>query len=126
MDAGSGAAAEKEKHVPIAAATAAKTKGAKYELSDLNEGPFVEGTEKAIRIAEGLEEVRKGNFEAFLLVVSTVYVVALWLQDRDGDADILLTIPPVNRALVPYRPMTQAAFLDTIRGMAKKTLSPTR
>jgi hypothetical protein len=113
-----------EEHVPIAAATAAAT-GAKdgaeeYQLGELNEGPFVEGTEKAIRSAEELEEVRKGHFEASLLIAPAVYVAALWLQNRDGDSDIILTIPPSNPALVPYRPMTPEAFLDVLHGLAKK------
>jgi hypothetical protein len=119
-----GIASDMEEHVPIAAATAAAT-GAKegaeeYHLGELNEGPFVEGTEKAIRAAEELEEVRKGHFEVFLLIVPAVYVAALWLQNHDDGADIILTIPPSNPALVAYRPMTPKAFLEILHGLAQK------
>jgi len=103
--------------------SAAATHESTYELGDLNEGPFVAGTDKAIRRAEMLPEVQNGRFEAFLLVVPALYVAALWLQDRDGDADLLLTIPPSNPALEPYAPMTSAAFLDIVRNLARKVPS---
>jgi hypothetical protein len=77
-------------------------------------------TEEAIRRAEKLQEVQKGRFEALLLIVPAIHVAALWLQDRDGDADLLLTMPPSNPALVPYRPMTSAAFLDIVRNLSQK------
>ncbi|XSC44861.1 hypothetical protein ACF1BQ_000410 [Bradyrhizobium sp. RDT10] len=110
----------REEPVPIAAATMVTTASATYELGELNEGPFVAATEEAIRRAEKLPEVQKGRFEALLLIVPAVHVAALWLQDRDGDADLLLTIPPSNPALVPYRPMTSAAFLDIVHSLAQK------
>ncbi|WP_448044016.1 hypothetical protein [Bradyrhizobium liaoningense] len=114
---------EREEPVPIAAATMVTTAAGTYELGELNEGPFVAATEEAIRRAEKLPEIQKGHFEAVLLIVPAVYVVALWLQDRDGDADLLLTMPPSNPALMPYRPMTSSAFLDIVHKLAQKAPS---
>ncbi|MCK1542563.1 hypothetical protein IVA87_02150 [Bradyrhizobium sp. 147] len=113
----------REEPVPIAAATMVTSAAGTYELGELNEGSFVAATEEGIRRAEKLPEVQKGRFEALLLIVPAVYVVALWLQDRDGDADLLLTMPPSNPALVPYRPMTSPAFLDILHKLAQKVPS---
>ena len=82
------------------------------------------GTERAIRWAETtLSEVRERHFEATLLVVPALYVVALWLQDlssraaddQSGEADLLIAIPPSNPALEPGEPMLPASFLKALR-----------
>lgn len=119
-----------EEQEPIAAATivesAATTYDTTYELGDLNEGPFVAATSEAIRRAEKLPEVREGRFEAFLLTVPAVHLTALWLQDYQdchGDADLLLTLPPSDQALEPYRPMASAAFLAVVQDLARKVTS---
>jgi hypothetical protein len=109
-----------DQYVPIAAATADPTAAAQYELGELNEGPFVAGTDNAIRLAENLEAIQKGDFEAFLLTVPAVHVVALWLQDRGGHEDILMPIPPSNPTLVAYQPVTPRAFLDILHDLTKK------
>jgi hypothetical protein len=118
-----------EQHVPIAAATAAgQTATAAeqevYELGEVNEGPFVAGTVKAIAVAEQLEEVRIGRFEAFFLIVPSVYVAALWLQNRGGGPDIILTIPPSNPGLTPYQPMSPAEFIGIICRLASNPNNP--
>jgi hypothetical protein len=109
-----------DEFVPIAAATMVITAAQTYELGELNEGPFVAATEEAVRRAEMLPEVQKGRFEALLVIVPAVYVVALWLQERDSDADLLLTLPPSNPGLVPYQPMTSTAFLNIVHKLAQK------
>jgi hypothetical protein len=104
----------------IAAARVVMSEAEKYELGELSEGPFVSGTEKVIRDAENLEQVRNGHFEAVLLIAPDIHVAALWLQDRVGDADIVLPIPPTSSMLVPNQPMTPAAFIDVLYGIAEK------
>jgi hypothetical protein len=107
----------------IAAVTAVRPKANGFEFGGLNEGPFVEGTEKAIRQAEALIGDREGQFEAVLLVVPALYVVALWLQDLSSDApsshsseaDLLIPIAPSNPALDLDQPITPASFLKAVR-----------
>ena len=113
----------------IAAATAVRERARKFRKAEtfrfggLNQGPFVAGTERAIRQAEALPEVTKGAFQAVLLVVPALYVTTLWLQDlqsRDagddsGEADLLIPIPPSNPALGPAGPLPAAAFLEALR-----------
>jgi hypothetical protein len=112
-----------ENREPIAAATAARDETGGFEFGGLDEGPFVSGTEKAIRQAEALGKVSEGQFEAVLLVVPALYVVALWLQalsspaanGHSGEADLLIAIPPSNPALDPGEPMSPVSFLEALR-----------
>lgn len=112
----------KEEHVPVAAATVDGDVVKGYELTELNEGPFVEGTENAIHLAEEMDEVRAGRFEPVLLVVPALYVAALWLLNRNGDenTDILLIIPPSNPALVAHKPTRPNQFIDILHRLALK------
>ena len=111
-----------EERKSIAAATAIRA-DEEFEFGGLDEGPFVRGTEEAIRRAEGLDQVRDGQFEAVLLLVPARYVVALWLQDlsshapkgHSGEADLLIAIPPSNPALNPAEPMSPRSFLEALR-----------
>jgi hypothetical protein len=91
-----------------------------FVLAELGEGPFVTGTETAIRFAEEIDAVRSGRFEPVLLVASEVSVVALWLVDLDGNNDIVIMIP-TSPASPPMLPMTSGAFLDRLRGLVEKT-----
>jgi hypothetical protein len=105
----------------VAAAIAVKSRTGRFEFGGINAGPFVEGTEKAIRRAEALEEVAKGKFEAVLVVVPALYVVALWLQDRSNDAskvggkgDLLIPLASSNPAHKPFEPIKLADFLKAL------------
>jgi hypothetical protein len=112
-----------EEREAIAAATAIRAETELFEFGGLDEGPFVRGTEEAILRAEAFLEGREEQFEAVLLLVPAVYVVALWLQalsgkaasDHSPDADLLIAIPPSNPALDPAEPMTPASFLEALR-----------
>ena len=112
-----------EEREPIAAATAIRVDAKVFEFGGLDEGPFVRGTEEAILRAEALLEGREGQFEAVLLLVPAVYVLALWLQDlssqaaadHSGEADLLIAIPPSNPALNPGEAMTPTSFLEALR-----------
>jgi hypothetical protein len=106
---------------PIAA-SAARAEACRFGFGGLDEGPFVRGTAEAVRRAEDLMEVREGQFEAVLLVIPALYVVALWLQDlssraasgHSGEADLLIAIPPSNSMLDPGEPMRPASFLQAL------------
>jgi hypothetical protein len=121
-----------EDREPIAAATAfeasstacarSSQKAKDFEFGGLNGGPFVRETAEAILRAEALTEVREGQFEAVLLVVPALDVVALWLRDlssevayrRWGEADLLMAIPPTIPSLDPGEPRTPASFLQAL------------
>lgn len=104
---------------PIASVTVTDIGDGKFEVAEFNEGPFVQGTETAVRFAENLDEVRKGQFEPVVLFAPAVYVVALWLKNRASDDDILIPITPSDAALAPLRPTTPTAFLTVLHKLAK-------
>jgi len=108
-----------ETFVPIAAATAIAVHDG-YQFGDLNNGPLVAGTEQAVRRAENLEQVRNGRFETYLLMIPSLYVVALWLQDRGGygKTDIYLPMPPSHSDLRPFAPMRSAEFVKVLNRLA--------
>jgi len=115
-----------QERAAVAAATAFR-EGERFAFGDLNEGPFVKGTEDAILRAEAIDAVGQGQFEAALLVVPALYVVALWLQDlsrqaadgNPGKTDLLIALAPSNPALKPTEPMTLASFLAAVRRQAR-------
>jgi hypothetical protein len=98
---------------------AATVDASSNEYIGLDEGPFVAATERAIRSAEGFEEVQNGHYEAILLSAPAVYVMALWLRDREGTADIVVPMPPVDGALAKYEKMRPAEFMRVLDRLAE-------
>jgi len=94
--------------------------GKRLEFSHTNRGPFVEGTIKGVRVAEGLEDIRAGNFELRLLGVPSLSLNALWLHAVDRD--FLLPMPPAPSDLAPYRLYTEEAALTMLRAVAAKRM----
>jgi hypothetical protein len=115
-------AGAREEFVPIASVTVTETKDGEFKIGEFNEGPFVEGTEAPVRHAETLDVVRNGQFEAVLLLAPAVYVVALWLQGKVSDEDILIPISPSDAALAPLQPTTPRAFLAILHRLAQRVL----
>ena len=103
----------------IASITAIEVSSGRFALGEMNEGPFVQGSEIAARRAEKLNAVREQQYEAVLLAAPAVHVVALWLSSKNGGNDILLPIPPLAVGLVPYEPIDEADFLKILSGLAK-------
>ena len=88
------------------------------EFRGLDEGPFAAGTEEAIRSVEEDDAV-KGNFDITYLIVPALYVVALWLRDRDNKGDIIVPVAPVSLALTPNKPMSPEDFLKVLADLSR-------
>jgi hypothetical protein len=111
----------------IAAARAVIQEGQGYRLAELSEGEFAAGTEGAIRFAETLPQVQAGRFEAVLVMVPELHVIALWLQNLEGDSDLVLPIPSTaasNPGWNPNRVMESAAFVENLRRIAERSRNP--
>jgi hypothetical protein len=104
----------------VATVDAIETDKGEHQFGQLNEGPLTAGTEDAIRRAERLDAVRKGHYEPAFLLVPALYVAALWLQDRDGDSDLVLPMAPAPQELKPYEPMSAGAFLEVLVRLAAR------
>ena len=102
----------------VAAVDAVQTKKNQYSLGHVNEGPFVAGTESAIRRAETLDQIRERSFAPIFLLVPAVYVAALWLEDQTGNADLVMVIPPSPKELTPFSPLPVTQFLESLTPLA--------
>jgi hypothetical protein len=104
----------------IAAARVAARTADKYALVELSEGVLVTGTEAAVRVAEGLEQVRGGRFEVTLLLVPELYVAGLWLQNLEGKSDLVVMIPTAGSSLELGHVMELAAFWEKLSVVANR------
>jgi hypothetical protein len=102
----------------VAAADSSLSGKGEHRFAHISEGPFVAGTEQAIRKAESLEAVRKGRFEPVLLTVPAVHLIALWLQNLDSTADLVMPIRPAPKGLRPSRALAADAFVAVLVDLA--------
>ena len=89
----------------------------------LNEGPFVEATAEALRALESRPEVAASDYRVRMLKVPALYVAALWLEDLEGDEDLVLPLPPAPPFLDTSRLYREQEFLDTLAGPARERLA---
>ena len=95
----------------VAAATTVAGARGTHRLGHLNQGPFVAGTEQAIRRAEAHHATRQRHFEPVYLMVPALYVMALWLRDLEGERDRVMIIPPAPREFAAYGMLTARTFV---------------
>jgi len=88
----------------------------------LTKGPYVQSEKQALAAAERLDQVRRGSFEARLLRIPALYVLALWLRDTEGDADIILPLAPAPAELDTSRTYTPEEFTRTLQESARRQL----
>jgi len=95
-----------DNQTPIAAVElSCDGKGNNLKFASVNVGPFVVGTRAAILQAEGLDVVNEGEYDLRALRAPSVYVMAIWLKDRQGTKDLLIPITPSNQAVAPVSAM---------------------
>jgi hypothetical protein len=87
-------------------------------VTQINEGPFVQGTASAMIAAEGLDAVRTRDYELRLLRIPALYTLAVWLT-APGD-DILVPAAPATPPLVPNQPYNEAQFTAALLPLATK------
>lgn len=80
----------------VAAAQTRVTREGRHTFAQLNEGPFVAGTVRALAVAERLED-DGDEAEVRLLNVPALYFVGLWLHRENGDV-----VVPVAPAPAPF------------------------
>lgn len=62
-------------------------------------GGFTEATVEAVHGIEGLSEVEGGDYDLRMLRVPALYLMALWLKDRQGSDDIFVPLEPAPSEL---------------------------
>jgi len=68
--------------------------GGNLRFASLNVGQFAQGTRDTVAQAETYEAIRKGSYELRVLRAPSVYVMAVWLKNLDGQNDVVLPIAP--------------------------------
>jgi hypothetical protein len=111
---------------PVAALeVSAGKESATYRFSNVNHGPFVESTIRAITNAEGFNSVKNADYEPRILKIPALYTVALWLKREEAGEDILVPIAPTPPPLTEGREYTTEEFNQALQAEARQRLAAT-
>jgi hypothetical protein len=87
------------------------------------EGPYVESTAAAIEQAEGDSDLAGGDYEVRVLRIPALYVMALWLKDERGVADVLIPLDPTPATLEAGRKYAPAELGSVLAEAARARLA---
>jgi hypothetical protein len=96
------------------------TRNQVYAFAGLNRGPFVQQMVDVMRTANVPDD-----YEARMLRIPALYVVAVWLANDKGN-DLFIPLKPTNPVLQPGRVYQQAEFEAALVEAAQKMASATR
>ena len=89
-------------------------------LANVNHGPYVEATARALAQVATLSAVGAGSYEVRLLRFSAIGLMALWLKPDAGGADIIYPLAPAPHGLQAERAYSVDEFLQAIVPLAQK------
>jgi hypothetical protein len=105
---------------PVAAAeVVTEGLGTARAVANINYGPFVASSARALQQIENLSAARTGSYEVRLLRFSAIPVVALWLKSDAGGEDIVYPLAPAPAALQAEKAYKPEEFLAAIMPIAK-------
>jgi len=105
----------------LAADTAAGTD----RFAQLVDGPHASAVRQEITRLQADPVVAQGSYDLALLRVPAMHTVAVWLQDKSGQADLLVPVAPADPALQPGRRYAPADFVAALRPAAARILAET-
>ena len=105
----------------VAAAELADPEGG--EGFSATEGPYTETTARAVQEVEGWPVVADGDYDLRVLRLPALYLMALWLKDRDGDADLLVPLDPAPSGVQAGRGYPAGELLGELRARARDLLA---
>jgi|HubBroStandDraft_6_1064221.scaffolds.fasta_scaffold530734_2 acyl-CoA synthetase (AMP-forming)/AMP-acid ligase II len=103
-----------------AAEVLADANGNATVLANVNHGPYVEATARALAQVATLSAVGAGSYEVRLLRFSAIGLMALWLKPDAGGADIIYPLAPAPDGLQAERAYSVDEFLQVIVPLAQK------
>jgi hypothetical protein len=89
-------------------------------LANVNHGPYVEATARALAQVATLSAVGAGSYEVRLLRFSAIGLMALWLKPDAWGADIIYPLAPAPDGLQAERAYSADEFLQAIVPLAQK------
>jgi hypothetical protein len=89
-------------------------------LTNLNYGPYVEATARALTQVAALPPVSAGAYEVRLLRFSAIALMALWLKPDSGGADIIYPLAPAPTGLQAEQPYSTGDFVTAILPLAQQ------
>ena len=92
------------------------------KFAQINEGPLVAGTVKALKNAKDLEEIEEGEYEVRFLLIPALYVAVLWLVDKKKNVDLAIPVAPTISPLEPNKVISMKELMDTLQKTAKALL----
>lgn len=107
---------------PIAAAELPDAKGGGGFAA--TEGPFTETTALAVQEVERWPVVKKGEYDLRVLRLPALYLMALWLKDRDGDADLLVPLDPAPTGIEAGKGYSAGELLGELQDRARARPQP--
>ncbi|MEV0566772.1 hypothetical protein [Dactylosporangium sp. NPDC050588] len=85
-------------------------------FANVNEGPFVDATDKAMKVVRKLPKLEAAGFELRLLRVPSLYLTALWLHSPAEDLLVPLQPSPIGKE---GKSMSAAEFLSDLAEYAR-------
>ena len=86
------------------------------------EGPYTEATARAVAEVEAWPVVAGGEYELRVLRLPALYLMALWLKDRDGDGDLVVPLDPAPTGIEAGHGYSAGELLGELRERARLQL----
>jgi hypothetical protein len=96
--------------------------GATHVFAAVNESPFAQDMQARLAALRQDQTVAAGSYQAALLQVPAMGVMALWLRGSGGSSDILVPLAPSPSPLVAGRHYGEGDFLAALRPAAQAKL----
>jgi hypothetical protein len=106
---------------PIASAETTLLPDGTHEASQTTEGPFVAGTDQAVKSVSNLPELAAASFELRLLRIPALYMWALWLHAPAADLLVPIAPSPIKKE---GSPIPAAEFFADMSTLASQITPP--
>ena len=90
-----------------------------YYAGAISEGPVVDGTVAAFKLAGDLLADTTAQYEPVLIRSPEMRITALWLRTPAGDLDVVLPIAPIDAPFEPLRRMPLDQFTAAAAQVAR-------
>jgi hypothetical protein len=104
----------------VLASAETRSEAGRQVFSHVNVGPFVSGTVDAVTVAERIADADERQLELRLLTVPALYLMSVWLQPSEQDAEdgVFVPIEPAPPGFEPNRAYDRGEFTKALRSAA--------